>query len=41
MPKEGGSHCIRQSVILIDSVFEIGETIIYRCFLEECKYTVK
>ena len=40
MPKEG-SHCICLSVILIDSVFEMGKNYYPQVLLEECKYIVK
>ena len=35
------SHCIWLSVILIDSVFRMGENYSPQVFLEECKYNVK
>ena len=41
IPKEGGSHCICQSVILIDAAFKMGKNYYPQVFLEECKYTVK
>ena len=35
------SHCIWLSVILIDSVFRMGENYYPQVFLEECKYIIK
>ena len=40
MPKEG-SHCICQSVVLIDSVFKMGKSYYSQVLLKECKYIVK
>ena len=40
MPKEG-SHCICLSVILIDSVLEIGKNYYPQVFLEECRIKIK
>ena len=40
MSKED-SHCICLSVILIDSVFEMGTKYYPQVFSEECKYIVK
>ena len=40
MPKET-SHCICLSVVLTDSVFEMGKNYYPQVLLEECKYIVK
>ena len=40
MPKEG-SHCICQSVVLIDSIFKMGKSYYSQVLLKECKYIVK
>ena len=40
MPKEG-SHCICQSVVLIDSVFKMDKSYYSQVLLKECKYIVK
>ena len=40
MPKEG-SHCICQSVVLIDSVFKMSKSYYSQVLLKECKYIVK
>ena len=40
MPKEG-SHCICISVLLVASIFKLGENCYPQVFLEDCKYIVK
>ena len=40
MPKEG-FHCICLSVVLIDSVFKMGEKCYPLLFLEDCSYIVQ
>ena len=39
LPK--GSHCIRLSLTLIGSIFEVGKNYYLQVFLEECKYIVE
>ena len=40
MPKEGSQY-ICLSVILLDSIFRMGENYYPKVFLEECKYFIK